>query len=134
MGYATAEVLFDEWEPWNDLPIRLRFDNGGVVAVAWSAFDSLWLANDSSLPFDIYDSHIRWTENSLTELNPLLGGVILSVSLGQIIFTMENKNIPLDARLLINTDRGVLDIFNALDENGYAFLPSLPENTKGCMP
>ncbi|CAM3967086.1 hypothetical protein SESI111939_10250 [Serratia silvae] len=83
VGYSTAEIFFDQWEPLNDLPIRLVFDNGQIIAVAWSKFDDLWLSNDLSLPFDIYDSQIRWVENAIEDINQLLGGVILSVSLGQ---------------------------------------------------
>lgn len=133
IGYSIAEVFYEEWEPWNDLPIRLHFDNGGMVAAAWSRFHDLWLSNDLSLPFDIYDSKIRWVENNLPELNPLLGGVMISVSLGQGTLAVEDRDIHLDTRLLMNTDRGVLDIYNALDENGYALMLDLPEETRLCV-
>ncbi|MBP2169091.1 hypothetical protein J2125_002283 [Erwinia toletana] len=133
-SYFTAEVFYEEWESWNDLPIRLMFDNGEIVAISWSRFNDLWLSNDISLPFDICDNQVRWTENRFTSINPLLGGVILSVSLGQGVLTWEDKNFHLDTRLLIETDRGVLDVFNALDENGYAFLPTLPGKINRCIP
>lgn len=134
IGYSTAEIFLDQWEPWNDLPIRLVFDNGQIIAVAWSKFDDLWLSNDLSLPFDIYDSQVRWVENAIEDINQLLGGVILSVSLGQGYLEVEEKKIPLDTRLIIETDRGVVDIFNALDENGYAYLPTCPQDLTQCVP
>ncbi|WP_157968087.1 hypothetical protein [Edaphovirga cremea] len=134
IGYSTAEIFFDLWEPWNDLPIRLEFNNGQIIAVAWSKFDDLWLSNDQSLPFDIYDSEVRWIENAFDDLNRLIGGVILSVSLGQDYLVWEGQEIPLDTHLIIETDQGVMDIFNALDENGYAYLPTRPLNLTLCVP
>jgi hypothetical protein len=134
VGYSTAEIFFDQWEPWNDLPIRLVFDNGQIIAVAWSKFDDLWLSNDLSLPFDIYDSQVRWVENAIEDVNPLLGGVILSVSLGQGYLEVEEQKTPLDSRLIIETDRGVMEIFNALDENGYAYLSTRPQDLTQCVP
>lgn len=134
VGYSTAEIFFGQWEPWNDLPIRLAFDNGQIIAVAWSRFDDLWLSNDLSLPFDIYDSKVRWVENAFEEVNRLIGGAILSVSLGQGCLELEDQKISLDTRLIIETDQGVMDIFNALDENGYAYLPARPQNLTVCVP
>ncbi|OMQ22172.1 hypothetical protein [Serratia oryzae] len=134
IGYSTAEIFVDRWEPWNDLPIRLAFNNGQIISVAWSKFDDLWLSNDQSLPFDIYDSKVRWIENAFDDLNRLIGGVILSVSLGQDYLELGGEETPLDIHLIIETDRGVMDIFNALDENGYAYLPSRPLNLALCVP
>lgn len=134
VGYSTAEIFFEQWEPWNDLPIRLAFDNGQIIAVVWSRFDDLWLSNDLSLPFDIGDSKVRWVENAFEEVNRLIGGAILSVSLGQSCLELEDRKISLDTRLIIETDQGVMDIFNALDENGYAYLPARPQNLTECVP
>lgn len=134
IGYSTAEIFTDQWEPWNDLPIRLKFSNGQLIAVAWSKFDDLWLSNDQSLPFDIYDSKVRWVENAFVDVNRLIGGVILSVSLGSGYLELEGQEITLDTRLIIETDQGVIDIFNALDENGYAYLPTRPQNLTVCVP
>jgi len=34
--YETVEINFEDWEPWNDLPIRIYFDGGEVISIAWS--------------------------------------------------------------------------------------------------
>ncbi|MBK5074159.1 hypothetical protein I2492_14190 [Budviciaceae bacterium CWB-B4] len=60
IGYTTAEIKFDHWEPWPDLPIRLQFDTYKQIAVSWSHFDNLWLADDMSLPFDTSSDPVRW--------------------------------------------------------------------------
>ncbi|MDW5502021.1 hypothetical protein R6Y99_19710 [Pseudomonas lundensis] len=104
----------------------MKFNNGQIISVAWSKFDDLWLSNDPSLPFDIYDSKVRWIENTFDDLNRLIGSVILSISLGQDYLAFGGEAIPLGIHLIIETDQGIMDIFNALDENGYAYLPTPP--------
>lgn len=133
-GYSTAEIFVDGWEPWNDLPIRLAFKDGQKISVAWSKLDELWLSNDQSLPFNIYESKVRWIENTFDDLNRLIGGVIISVSLGQDYLALGGQKIPLNIHLVVETDQGVMDIFNALDENGYAYFSTRPLNLKLCVP
>src|SRR5688572_25991540 len=68
--YETAELLLDDgsWERWPDLPIRLYTDTEKLIAIAWSGFDDLWIATDSSLPFPIDGSTVRWVRNSVGKI------------------------------------------------------------------
>ena len=126
--YETAELELDDstWDQWPDLPIRLYTDAGDVIAISWSGFDSLWIARDLSLPFSIDGSTIRWVSNSIDRLNPAVGTSIRSVMLGQGEMSIEGKEVEIWTRMLIQLDRGWLEIFNALDENGYAFYAEKP--------
>lgn len=49
--------------------------------------------------------------------------------LGQGEMSIEGKPIEIWTRLLIRLDVGWLEIFNALDENGYAFHSERPEGS-----
>jgi hypothetical protein len=121
--YSTAELLFDDgtWDAWPDLPIRLDWGSDNTIAVSWSKFDELWLRTDASLPFSIDGSTVRWIQNSVSRLNPAIGATILSVMLGRGEMTLEGRDVEIWTRLLIETDKGWLEIFNALDGNGYDF-------------
>ena len=121
--YETADLELDDgtWDHWPDLPIRLYTDAGDVIAISWSGIDALWIARDLSLPFSIDGSTIRWVSNSIDRINPAVGTSIRSVMLGQGEMSIEGKEVEIWTRLLIELDKGWLEIFNALDENGYDF-------------
>jgi hypothetical protein len=121
--YETADMLFDDgsWDPWPDLPIRLYTDTQKLVAVAWSKFDDLWIATDSSLPFLTAGSTVRWVCNSIERINGALGNRIGSVMLGRGQMSVEGRELEIWTRLLVEVGGGWLEIFNALDENGYNF-------------
>ena len=129
--YETAELLLEDgsWTSWPDLPIRLYTGQNTLVAVSWSRFDDLWLENDTSLPFPTDGSTIRWITNGLKSINPVLGSSIGSVMLGRGEMSIEGRPIAIWTRLLIRVDVGWLEIFNALDENGYAFHSERPEGS-----
>jgi hypothetical protein len=126
--YETAELLLEDgtWEGWPDLPIRLYTGSGNLVAISWSQFDDLWLADDPSQPFSIEDATIRWVDNGIEKLNAVIGGSIGSVMLGRGEMSIEGREVENWTRLLIQVDEGWLEIFNALDENGYAFHAEKP--------
>jgi len=128
IGYETAQVSHEggPWSAWPELPIRLLFDTGGAVSVSWSNFDDLWVEEGTPLPAWAEDSTFRWVRDGEDRLNQALGGVILSVSLGQGEMSIEGRPIEIWTRLLIEVERGWLEIFNALDENGYAFHALMP--------
>ena len=129
--YETAELLFDDgaWGPWPDLPIRLYTDTQKVVAIAWSRFDDLWIATDSSLPFPIEGSTVRWVRNSVEKINRVIGNPIGSVMIGRGQMSVEDRDVEIWTRLLIDIGSGWLEIFNALDENGYDFHLQRPAGT-----
>ncbi len=130
-SYSTAELLHDDgtWGEWRDLPIRLEWNPGGLVAVSWSRFDDLWIATDSSLPLSVEGSTVRWVRDASEIVNRVVGAALLSVALGRGEMTMAGRDIEVWTRLLLETDRGWLEIFNALDENGYAHHAERPQGT-----
>lgn len=130
-GYSTAEVLHDDetWDAWPDLPIRLEWGAHGLIAVSWSKFDDLWIAMDTCLPFTVDGSKVRWVRNALEAVNRAVGATIRSVALGRGEMSVEGRDVEVWTRLLIQTDSGWLEIFNALDENGCAFHPNRPVGT-----
>lgn len=129
VGYGTAELLHDDgtWSRWDDLPIRLYAEDGTVIAVSWSGFDDLSLRKDEVLPSWVSGSTIRWTRNSIDELNDALGGVIGQVMLGEGEMSIEGRRIEVWTRLLIEVGGRYMEVFCALDQNGYALHDRMPE-------
>jgi len=126
--YETAELLHGDgtWESWPDLPIRIFTDSGNIISISWSNFDDLWLTADLSLPFSIEGSAIRWVSNSIEKINAAVGGSIKQVVIGQGEMSIEGTEIEIWTRLLIQVDKGWLEICNVLDENGYNFHTEKP--------
>lgn len=127
--YETADILYEDgtWDNWPDLPIRIYTSSDGMVAVSWSKFEDLWLANDESLPFSIEGSTTRWVVNGLPEWNACLGATISAVLLGRGAMSIEGREIEIWTRLVLRLSCGWLEIFNALDENAYAFHEFMPD-------
>jgi hypothetical protein len=127
--YSTAELLHDDgsWDAWTDLPIRIEWGADRLIAVSWSKFDDLWLRTDASLPFSVEGLTVRWVHNSIDRLNAAIGSIILSVMLGRGEMSIGGRDVEIWTRLLIETDKGWLEVFNALDENGYDFHLQKPD-------
>ena len=126
--YETAELLNDDntWISWPDLPIRLYTDTKKLISISWSRFDDLWITGDLSLPFALEDSTVRWVENSIDKIYPVIGETIQAVMLGQGEMSWDGVDVDIWTRLLIELDNGWLEIFNAFDENGYDFHDRMP--------
>ena len=126
--YETAELLLEDgtWSSWPDLPIRIHCDSSMLVSVSWSRFDDLWLANDESLPFAEEDSTTRWVENRIERIKACLGSKIIGVMLGRGEMSVEGRDVEIWTRLAIDVGDGWLEVFNALDENGYDFHETMP--------
>ena len=71
------------------------------------------------MPFSIDGSTVRWVHDAVESANRVVGAVLRSVALGQGEMSVSGRDIEIWTRLLLETDRGWLEIFNALDENGY---------------
>ncbi len=129
--YETAELLLEDgsWADWADLPIRLFTATNRLLAISWSRFDDLWLANDTSLPFPTEGSTVRWVINGHRAINPSVGASIKSVMLGRGDMSIEGMGVEIWTRLVVELDQGWLEVFNALDENGYAFHHERPVGT-----
>jgi hypothetical protein len=127
-GYTTAELRLEDgtWDPWPDLPVRLEWGDGNIIAVSWSKFDDLWLATDLSLPFDVGSQDVRWVRNSHVALDQAIGARISSVLLGRGEMSLDGVDIEVWTRLLVQLDDACLEVFNALDENGYDFHVRFP--------
>jgi len=130
-SYSTAELLHDDgtWGPWRDLPIRLEWSSGHLVAASWSRFDDLWISTDLSLPFNTEGLTVRWVCNALEGLNRAVGATLQSVALGRGEMSIAGRDIEVWTRMVLQTDRGWLEVFNALDENGYEFHLTPPPGT-----
>jgi hypothetical protein len=119
--FETAELLELEgiWSDWPDLPIRIYCTEQKLLSVSWSQFDDLWLTNDASLPFDVEDATIRWKPNGIDQISRVIGRNIEGVLLGRGQLAIESQEIEIWTRLLFDLGGAWLEIFNALDENGY---------------
>jgi len=127
--YETAELLLSngEWSDWPDLPIRIYTDRPAMVSVSWTEFEELWLSNDKSLPhwYDAgdfsTDCSTRWIENGIPPISDCISRVIEGVSLGRGEMSVKGEDVAIWTRLLLDFGNRWLEIFNALDENGYKF-------------
>lgn len=130
-GYETAELLLDDgsWGPWPDLPIRLQTDTHKLIAIAWSEFDDLWIATDTSLPFPIDGATVRWVKNAIERTKGAVGNVIGAVEIGRGQMSVEDREVEIWTRLLIEVGGDWLEIVNAFDENGYDFHSGRPAGT-----
>ena len=119
-GYEIARVETEgEWSYWHDLPIFLSFGNE-LLSISWTQLNELAIAPYRVLPFNITGFTLEWVEEGFEPLDKIVGTTILSVSLGKGEFSLEGRNIEIWTRLFIGLNNGkTLEIFNALDENGY---------------
>jgi len=123
-GYEFAEMWHEEdneWSEWMDLPVFLRLGNE-VISISWFKFDALAIETGRVLPFSLCGSTVRWTGEGHTFLDLSVGKTVSSVSIGRGQMTVADSEIEIWTRLLIGFECGqVLEIFNALDENGVEF-------------
>ncbi|WP_139216209.1 hypothetical protein [Shimia haliotis] len=115
------------WGEWPDLPIRLFFEPERCVSVAWSYFDKLFVTDDQTLPFDPEDCEVEWRANRLTCFAPLLEQPLRSIWLGQGDMTLGSEPVEIWTRLLLEFEKGWMEIYNGLDENAYAFHKKMPQ-------
>jgi hypothetical protein len=94
--------------------------------VSWSKFDDLSISTDPTLQFPIDGSTVRWVSDSSESVDRVVGGVLRSVALGRGEMSVEGRDIEVWTRLVLQTDKGWLVIFNALDENGYEYHAERP--------
>lgn len=126
--YRTAELRHEDgtWSPWSDLPIQIYTDDATVVSVSWSCFDDLALSNGPTDPSWADPETTRWIENGIGDMNGCLGRVIRGVSLGHGQMAIGDREIEIWTRLLLDLGDRWLEIYNALDENGYCLHHGLP--------
>ena len=119
--FETAEILHDHgmWDDWPDLPVRIYCDRDTLLSVSWSRFDDLWLSNDTTLPFAAEDATTRWKSNGIESIRPAIGRSIRGVLLGRGEMSIDSRDIEIWTRLVFDLGDRWLEVFNALDENGY---------------
>ena len=119
--FETAEIRLTDgtWEDWPDLPLRIYCTKRGLVSIAWSKFDDLWLSNNESTPFPIEEDKTRWRRNRHAKLDPAIGQHIKGVMIGRGDMTINSQEIEVWSRLLFELADMWLEVFNALDENAY---------------
>ncbi len=136
--HETAELFFEisdttlkedsGWDVWNDLPIRLYFSNNMNASVSWSKFENLFVKPDLSLPKWLdTKTKIRWVNTQIKKIDILYGQRLKGVKLGRGEMSVEDEKIVIWTRFLLVFETGYLEIFNALDENGYYVYNNLPE-------
>lgn len=128
ISYRTAELRHEDgtWSSWPDLPIRIMTEGSLSIGVSWSCFDDLSLTHGENDPAWADATTIRWVDNSIKAINGCLGRVIMGVSLGRGQMAIGDSEIEIWTRLLIDLEDTWLEIFNALDENGYCLHYELP--------
>lgn len=121
ISYRTAELRHEDgtWSGWPDLPIRIVTDDSLSIGISWSCFDDLALTHGNNNPRWADAATTRWVDNSIEAINGCLGRVILGVFLGRGQMAIGESEIEIWTRLLIDLGDTWLEIFNALDENGY---------------
>ncbi|MEM8533764.1 MAG: hypothetical protein AAGF95_23170 [Chloroflexota bacterium] len=118
-SYELAQLWYEEeqeWMNWMDVPIFLVI-GASILSISWQKLDELGLATGRALPFSLVGSTVRWVSEGIQPLDAILGQRVVSVALG-----MEEASAgDTWTRLLINLDSGkTFEIYNALDENGFA--------------
>ncbi|TVV45496.1 hypothetical protein [Thalassolituus sp. C2-1] len=123
-GYELAQLWCEDecgWDFWMDLPVFLSFDDA-TLSISWKNFDELAIAYDRCLPFSLEGSTVRWVCEGVSSLDSAIGKTLSFVSIGRGEMSIEEKEVEIWTRLLIGFEGGnVLEIYNALDENGIEF-------------
>jgi hypothetical protein len=123
--YETAELLFEGvWRAYDDLPLRLYFSSAAMASISWSRFDDL---SFSDQPFSTEGLDVRWVRNGRSELNHVLGLSLRGAALGRGEMSMGGMDSDIWTRLILDLGPKWLEIYNALDENGYAVHDRCPE-------
>jgi len=122
-----------EWTEWMDVPLFLTI-GPQTFSISWTRFDELAIENERNLPFSLCRSTVRWECEGIAVLDGVVGKRVMSVAIGKGSMTVEKQKIEIWTRLLFALDDGsVLDVYNALDENGFGHLPGgIPDDAKTC--
>ena len=136
VGYELAQIWREEtavWSEWNDLPVFLSVGSG-ELSISWQKFDELAIEAGRALPFSLCGSTVRWIDSGNFHLDAAIGRTVESVSLAQGEMTVGDSEIEIWTRLLIHfTGGGSLEIFNALDENGFKLHTKTVEAGVSCF-
>jgi hypothetical protein len=128
VGYEIAQIWCDEeqeWDNWMDIPLFLIVGET-TLSISWNEFDELGIEKGRVLPFSLGGTTVRWLSEGNELLDLIVGETIDTVSIGKGEMSIEDKEIEIWTRLLITLGNGMtFEVFNALDENGFA----LQENT-----
>jgi hypothetical protein len=129
-GYEMPELFIEDdntWDKWFDLPIYLSFSDE-LISVSWADLDELSLSRNREIPFSLDGCQVRWCSENIPLLNNALGQKLESVSLGRGQMSVENNELEIWTRLFLHLTNGVIiEIYNALDENGFNVLSSIIE-------
>jgi hypothetical protein len=120
-SYEFAQMWSEdeqEWSDWMDIPVFITIGDI-TLSICWQKFNELAIENGRVLSFSLGGSTVRWLYEGIKAMDSVLGAKVASVSIGREGMSIENKEIEIWTDLLIFLDNGlVINIFNALDENG----------------
>ncbi|MCG8457670.1 MAG: hypothetical protein MI919_15450 [Holophagales bacterium] len=120
--YETARLRTEGegWSRWDDLPIRLFFESGSCASVSWTGLNELWVTSEPTVPAWLEDSSdVGWVDGGVADVDTFVAERLLAVGLGRGEFVLDGRDIEIWTRLLLTFESGHLEIYNALDENGY---------------
>ncbi len=130
--YRCAEIFVEDdssWDRWDDMPVRLFFGAADVVSVSWTDFNDLLVAPFEVLPdwYGTDSARIRWTNDRIPGLTNCIGRTLTDVFLGRGDMSVSGEEMEVWTRLVLGFDDLWLEIFNALDENGYQQHSTMPD-------
>lgn len=120
----------NSYRSWHEAGIWLHLGPGEPVMVRWSVIELLVVDFDEPLPpwDESANPDFGSVVNALPELNPLCGCALRAVYLDATDDHWEGASLVLRRpRLLLEFDRGWLEVFNALQENGYTTHATRPD-------
>lgn len=124
-GYELAELWSESdrrWSPWRDLPVVLTFESGASLSISWSKFDDLGIEKGRVLPFSLSGCTVRWVSEGTPDLDNGVGYAVESIALASGEMS-TGRTVEIWTHLYLRlSNGGALDIYNALDENGFSFV------------
>lgn len=111
----------DNWEDFREHSVRLYFDGEFAATLAWDKFDELCISPDTKIASCYRNTlTIRWLKNTVTGIERLIDRQLKTVELGKGSMSFGENEFDIWIRILLGFETGYFEIYNALDENGYA--------------
>ncbi|WP_157845842.1 hypothetical protein [Kiloniella litopenaei] len=134
-GYGLPQCMFaesHEWEDWMDLPLRLVFGSH-TLSISWMRCGDLAIASGNYRPSRLGTSKVRWVNDGIESLSPILGMKLKSVALGYKKDEIYDDGTPSWQHLILTSDQNLsFDLYAAGDENAFKIYTEKPD-IKTCI-